>query len=57
MFIILLDFAKALRNSSSGNDSELSDVMTPKEETCYANRYSDLGNQTAIEHYLSTGQD
>ena len=24
---------------------------------CYANRYSDLGNLSAIEHFMQTGQD
>jgi len=34
----------------------LPDVMTPKEEQCYSNRYSDLGEMTPIEHYLEEGQ-
>lgn len=43
--------------TSPGAPVELPDIMTPKEQMCYSNRYSDLGDQTAIDHYLSVGQE
>lgn len=38
------------------NDT-LPEIMTPREEMCYSNRYSDLGDMTPIEHYLEVGQE
>jgi len=31
-------------------------VMTPEEEACYANRYTDVGNMTSNEHYARVGE-
>ena len=31
-------------------------VMTPDEEACYLNRYTDVTNMTANEHYARVGE-
>ena len=31
-------------------------VMTPEEEACYLNRYTDVTNMTANEHYARVGE-
>jgi len=45
-----LDFGPPKNKNGS-----LSDIMTAKEQECYSNRYHDLGNQTAIDHFMNIG--
>lgn len=32
------------------------DIMTPAEQICYSERYSDLGDMSPIDHYLAVGK-
>jgi hypothetical protein len=38
-------------------EEEIPNLLTPEEETCYSNRYHDLGNLTSEQHYLEIGKD